>query len=65
MQYSAPSPVIGVKKQLKDMKRFALLLVTTLTLTLQGCNDSDGDYARYWVVGCNVGNLFAVAVDVV
>ena len=47
MQYSAPSPVIGVKKQLKDMKRFALLLVATLTLTLQGCNDSDGDYARY------------------
>lgn len=50
MQYSAPSPVIGVKKQLKDMKRFALLLVATLTLTLQGCNDSDGDYARYWAV---------------
>lgn len=50
MQYSAPSPVIGMKKQLKDMKRFALLLVATLTLTLQGCNDSDGDYARYWAV---------------
>ena len=40
MQYSAPSPVIGVKKQLKDMKRFALLLVATLTLTLQVCQRS-------------------------
>lgn len=32
------------------MKRFAPLLLVLLTLMFQACNDSDGDYARYWTV---------------
>lgn len=32
------------------MKRFALLLLTVASLTLAACNDSDGDYARYWTL---------------